>query len=91
VRRSLPALHASVGTDVFTSSNPAVLVFRRRHAAGTIVQVYNLSESPQWFDAAALWPLGGGPLLEHLSGDALDVTPRMTIPAYGAWWLTSSD
>ena len=91
VRRSLPALHASVGTEVFTSSNPAVLVFRRRHAAGTIVQVYNLSESPQWFDAAALWPLGGGPLLEHLSGDALDVTPRMTIPAYGAWWLTSSD
>ena len=44
---SLPALHASVSTEAFTTENPAVLVFRRRHAAGSIVQVYNLSELAQ--------------------------------------------
>ncbi len=87
-RRSLPALHASVATDVFTADNQAVLVFRRRHAAGSIVQVYNLSEHPQEFSASVLWPLTS-PLFEHLSDRPLDVTDVMTIPPYGAWWLTS--
>ncbi len=89
VRRSLAALHASVTTSVQVASNPAVLVFRRRHAAGSIVQLYNLSESPQVFDASALEPLAGTRLLEHLSGDELVVTPTLTIPPYAAWWLTA--
>jgi len=88
-RKSLPALHASVATEVFVTENPAVLVFRRRHAAGSIVQIYNLSEQAQAFDAAALWPLQA-PLLEHLTGDVLLVAETLTIPAYGAWWLTSA-
>jgi amylosucrase len=88
-RTSLPALHASVATEAFTTDNPAVLVFRRRHAAGSIVQVYNLSDRTQYFDAGALWPLTGPDLHEHLSGGDVEVTPRMAIPAYGAWWLTS--
>ena len=88
-RKSLPALHASVATDVFATDNPAVLVFRRRHAAGSIVQVYNLSENPQDFDTEVLWPLQS-PLLDHLSGQTLDVLPTLTVPPYGAWWLTSA-
>ena len=87
-RRSLPALHASVGTDAFVTENSAVLVFRRRHAAGTVVQVYNLSESEQAFDAAALWPLSGR-VHEHISGTGLDVMPVMTVPPFGVLWLTS--
>ncbi|MBK9739728.1 MAG: alpha-amylase family protein [Actinobacteria bacterium] len=90
VRKTLPALHASVGTDAFTTSNPAVLVFRRRHAAGSIVEVYNLSESPQSFDAAALWPLTGPYMLDHLSGQEIARHDEATIPPYGTWWLTSS-
>jgi len=89
-RASLPALHASVATDALTTDNPAVLVFRRRHAAGSIVQVYNLSEGTQYFHAGALWPLTGVALHEHISGSEISVTPRMAIPAYGAWWLTST-
>ena len=88
-RRTLPALHASVSTEAFTTDNSAVLVFRRRHAAGSIVQVYNLSEHPQQFNASALWPLTS-PLVEHLSEQVLTVTDPMTIAPYGAWWLTSS-
>jgi amylosucrase len=88
-RRSLPALHASVATDVFTASNPAVLVFRRRHAAGSIVQVYNLSESPQWFESSVLWPLDGLSWHDHLSGDDIAQAEALLIPPYGSWWLTS--
>ena len=89
-RRGLPALHASVSTDAFTADNPAVLVFRRRHAAGSIVQVYNLSETAQPFPASALWPLTGAALHEHLTGAAIDRTETLTIPPYAAWWLTDA-
>jgi len=88
-RKHLPALHASVATDAFTTSNPAVLVFRRRHAAGSIVEVYNLSESPQSFETAALWPLTGPYVHDHLSGEDIAMHDQSTIPPYGAWWLTS--
>lgn len=87
-RTGLPALHASVGTDCVTTSNPAVLVLRRQHAAGSIVQVYNVSEVPQVFEIAALWPLTGNRLAERLSGAEIETSPWMTIPPYGAWWLT---
>jgi amylosucrase len=89
-RKELPALHASVATDVFTTANPAVLVFRRRHAAGSIVQAYNLSEHPQGFDRSALWPLTGD-LIEHVTGGTIDAAgDLLVIPPYGAWWLTSA-
>ena len=90
VRTSLTCLHASVGTECQVTSNPAVLVFRRRHAAGNIVQVYNLSESAQEFEADALWPLTGELDHEHLSDTEIRIVQRMTIPPYGAWWLTST-
>ncbi len=89
-RRRLPALHASVATEALTATNPAVLVFRRRHAAGSIVQVYNLSESPQWFESSVLWPLDGDTWHDHLSGHDIDMAEALLIPPYGAWWLTSS-
>jgi amylosucrase len=89
-RKSLPALHASVSTEAFTADNDAVLVFRRRHAAGSIVQVYNLSETTQPFGVGALWPLTGERLHEHISGTALDVAgTTLGIPPYAAWWLTA--
>jgi amylosucrase len=90
VRRSLPALHASVSTDALAASNPAVLVFRRRHAAGSIVQVYNLSESSQWFESSVLWPLDGDTWHDHLSGEEIPMAEALLIPPYAAWWLTSS-
>jgi amylosucrase len=88
-RKAMPALHASVATDVFTTDNPTVLVFRRRHAAGSVVQIYNLSETVQFFDGGVLWPLTGDVLFDHVTGAEIQATPRMAIPPYGAWWLTS--
>jgi hypothetical protein len=67
-----------------------VLVFRRRHAAGTILEVYNLSEEPQRFGTSALWPLAGPYLHEHISDEDFPFHDEAVIPAYGAWWLTSA-
>ena len=89
-RRSLASLHAAVSTECTTGSNPAVVVFRRRHAAGSLVQVYNVSEFAQEVDRADLRPLTGERLVEHLSGDLVDASAPLRIPAYGTWWLTDA-
>ena len=88
-RTGLPALHASVATEASTAEDPAVLLFRRRHAAGSVVQVYNLSEQTRVLWPGALWPLPAGPLLEHVSGEVLDISRPVVLPPYAAWWLTS--
>lgn len=88
-RKRLPALHASVATTVLTTSNPAVLIFRRQHAAGSIVQAYNLTERVQEFERTALHPLTGSVVHEHITGLNLELSDRVFIPPYGAWWLTS--
>ncbi|MBI1351042.1 MAG: alpha-amylase [Actinomycetales bacterium] len=89
-RKELAALHASVPTEASVTGDPAVLVFRRRHAAGTVVQVYNLSESTRVLWPGDLQPLAAGPLLEHLSGEVLDISRPVVLPPYGAWWLTEA-
>ncbi len=89
-RRSLASLHASVATTCSTTENPAVVVFTRRHAAGTIVQIYNVSATEQIFDSGSLGPLTGHSLIEQISGEPIITRDTMTIPAYAAWWLTAS-
>ena len=42
-RAGLAALHASVETELFETGNQAVVVAVRRHAAGTLVEVFNVS------------------------------------------------
>ena len=90
-RQGLPALHASVATEAAVTDDPAVLVFRRRHAAGSIVQVYNLSESTRVLWPGAVAPLPAGPLLEHVSGEVIDLSTPTVLPPYATWWLTTSE
>jgi amylosucrase len=89
-RRELPALHASVSTEASVTDDPAVLIFCRRHAAGSIVQVYNLSETTRVLWPGALAPLQPGPLMEHVSGTVIDIPRPVALPPYAAWWLTST-
>ena len=88
-RKGLPALHASVSTEATVGDDPAVLLFHRRHAAGSIVQVYNLSESTRVLWPGDVAPLPAGPLMEHLSGEVIDVSRPIVLPPYAAWWLTA--
>jgi hypothetical protein len=32
-----------------------------------------------------------GPAREHLTGAVLSLAGDLTVPAYGAWWLTEAD
>lgn len=86
-RTTLPALHASVPTTVRATGEKGVIVFDRRHPAGHLVQVYNVSNAPTWVDTANLGGLYGE-LFDHLSGERLDVGAGFELAPYGVRWLT---
>lgn len=86
-RKRLPSLHASVSTEVFTPSNKAILIFRRKHAAGMLIQIYNLSEKTQGFDSHGIIH---GKQVEHISGATKEIKGWVEVPAYATWWFTAS-
>ena len=88
-RKGLPALHAAVGTEVVATDDPAVLIFRRRHPAGTLVEVYNLSERRRVLWPGALSPLEPGALHEHIRDGLVDISGPVILPPYASWWLTA--
>ena len=83
-RKSLPSLHASTTTEVFTTNNPSVVIFRRKHASGNLIQLYNLSEHQQ---KISMHGIASGKLFEVISGEYLHIYEEMQIPAYATWWL----
>lgn len=83
-RKSLPSLHASTTTEVFTTNNPSVIIFRRKHASGNLIQLYNLSEHQQ---KISMHGIASGKLFEVISGEYLHIYEEMQIPAYATWWL----
>jgi glycosidase len=83
-RKSLHSLHASTTTEVFTTNNPSVVIFRRKHASGNLIQLYNLSEHQQ---KISMHGIASGKLFEVISGEYLHIYEEMQIPAYATWWL----
>ena len=91
VRASLASLHAAVESEPVETSNPAVLAVVRRHAAGDLVQLYNVSEEWQRVPASVLGTLAGVATTDRLTGDA----PRLedgevVLSPYAALWLTAA-
>ena len=89
VRGSLEMLHASVATRVYPTGHPAVVCFVRRHPAGDMVQVYNVSDSTVAVAASDIAGHGAGLVHDRLS-DRI-VTPfgdQHVLRPYAAWWLT---
>lgn len=87
-RRSLPSLHASVATQVWAGHGKGVVVFNRRHAAGQLVQVYNLSDRPRHIETVELGGLRGQ-VTDHLTGESFDLGGGMPLAPYEARWLTN--
>jgi amylosucrase len=86
VRSGLVAMHASVEPDLLGTANPAVFAIARRHPAQTVVGLFNMTESHQWWPRQAV-PLDGD-LRDALTGappagdaDGLQLAP------YEARWL----
>jgi amylosucrase len=96
VRASLPSLHASVETQPADVGNDAVLALVRRHPAGTLVQMYNLTPVWQRVPVGRVRAQGLGRLWEHISSFAPAPEPggggdELALPPYGAWWLGERD
>jgi amylosucrase len=92
VRAGLESLHASVPTRVHATSNPAVVLFVRRHPAGDMVQVYNVSDWNVSIPAADIQGHGADLILDRLTGR--EVHPHDGLYAlrpYSMWWLTQPD
>ena len=94
-RKGLPSLHAATPSVVFTADDPALLVIRRRHASGDLVEVVNLAATDRQVPTYALWPLlaaGDRPLREHISHRLLNpaAPDALRIGPYEAWWLTTA-
>ncbi len=89
-RAALEALHASVPTRVYPTSQPPVVQFVRKHPAGDLVQVYNLSESPVALPAWEVHLHGTELTFEQLTQrEVYQIEGRYLLPPYAAWWLTA--
>jgi amylosucrase len=81
VRAGLPAMHASVESELLDPVNPAVLAWVRRAPAQTLVALHNLSPEPQ------LWPRDAVPLPDPLWDALSGVSAGLVLPPYGVLWL----
>jgi amylosucrase len=90
VRAGLPALHAAVESTPVDVGTPEVLALRRRHPAGQLLQLYNVSHDWQGVAAGAVTSLIGADPWDHVSAYSPPVAGdgRYWIPPYGAWWLS---
>ena len=91
VRRTLPTLHAAVESRPTETSNPSILGVLRSHAAGDLVQLYNVSADWQRCDAGVLGALYGRELVDHLGATEFYVEDgQVVLPPYAAVWLAAT-
>ena len=92
-RASLPQLHADAVTEVLLDTDPGVLVVVRRHAAGALAGVFNVTPESRPVPRHRLEHLlPGGPsalLRDALSGHPVTSGPDdlVHLPPYAAWWV----
>ena len=85
-RQELTSLHAATSTSVSTAADGAVLIFKRKHAAGDLVEIFNFSETNQYVDSYGLFEPS---MFEHISRSEIAFDGFAEIPPYAAWWLTA--
>ena len=85
-RKRIDSLHASVSTKVTAGKGHGVVIFERRHPAGNMVQVYNLSHTSRWVNRAELAAMGDRPT-EELTGYAWDISQGFEIQPYQTLWF----
>ena len=93
VRRRLPGLHAAVESTPVDVGTSALLALLRRHPAGSVLQLYNVTQ--QWQPVSVDAVRGQlrarpGRLWDHLSAFApVSGDGRLWLAPYAAWWLTA--
>ncbi|MFP5333987.1 MAG: alpha-amylase family protein [Actinomycetes bacterium] len=96
VRAGLACLHGAVESEPRDVGNDAVLALARRHPAGGLVQLYNLTPDWQRVPAGRVRSAGLQRFWEHLSSFAPATEPgasgdELALPPYAAWWLGERD
>jgi len=87
-RKSLPALHAGVATQVRKTGGAGVVIFDRKHPAGNLVQVYNLADSGRWISASDIGL--HGVVTDHLTGHTFDLGAGIPLAPYEARWISQA-
>ena len=90
LRGTLPSLHAAVSTEVRAGRSAGVAIFDRKHPAGHLVQVYNLSDGERFVDTNELGGLYGE-LHDHITGHTFDIGGGIPLAPYEVRWLTASN
>ena len=83
-RKNLNSIHASVTAETDTRNDGAILLIRRKHAAGTLTQIYNLTEKTQYLDS---FNVAFGDRIEAISGRKMHFAGQIAVPPYAAWWI----
>jgi amylosucrase len=84
VRKSLNSLHASVTAETEARNDGAILLIRRKHAAGLLTEIYNLTEKTQYLDS---FDVAFGDRVEAISGRKMHFAGQVAVPPYAAWWI----
>ena len=83
-RKSLDSIHASVTAETEARNDGAILLIRRKHAAGLLTEIYNLTEKTQYLDS---YGVAFGDRTEAISGRQMHFAGQVALPPYAAWWI----
>ena len=83
-RKSLNSIHASVTAETEARNDGAILLIRRKHAAGLLTEIYNLTEKTQYLDS---YGVAFGDRTEAISGRQMHFAGQVALPPYAAWWI----
>jgi amylosucrase len=83
-RKSLDSIHASVTAETSTQKDGAILLIKRKHAAGLLTEIYNLTEKTQYLDS---FDVAFGDRTEAISGRKMHFAGQVAVPPYAAWWI----
>ena len=83
-RKSLASIHASVTAETDVKNDGALLLIRRKHAAGLLTEIYNLTEKTQYLDTV---DVAFGDRTEAISGRKMHFAGQVAVPPYAAWWI----
>lgn len=88
VRSSLPHMHASIESTAIPSPNKHLLLLKREHPQGTLIQVYNFSEYRTTLDTKVLRAHLNSSVYEALSGYDYNLqTAELIIEPYHCLWF----
>lgn len=85
-RRALGSLHASTPTIVRAGAGQGIAIFERSHPVGTLVQVYNLSDTDRWVATSELAGLSGR-VWDQLQSHEVFLNDGINLRPYEARWL----